>query len=61
MPFDLIEVLYADNWKLFAETYVKQPLLDGFVINDQLLLYKDCLCVNCHMELYMKLIYEVYN
>lgn len=61
MPFDLIEVLYTDNRKLFAEIHVKQPLPDRFVINDQLLLYKDYLYVNYYMELYTKLICEVYD
>ena len=34
MPFYLIEAIYIDNRKSFAEIYTKHPLSEGYTIND---------------------------
>ncbi|KFY93318.1 hypothetical protein V498_04478, partial [Pseudogymnoascus sp. VKM F-4517 (FW-2822)] len=61
MLFELIEALYANNRKTFTDTRAKTPLLEGFSLKDQLLLYKDRLCVNRNTELYTRLIQEAHN
>jgi hypothetical protein len=61
VPFDLIEALCADNRRSFTETQAKHPLPDGFAMNDQLLLYKGCLCVKRHTDLCTKLIREAHD
>ncbi|KFY97817.1 hypothetical protein V498_01844, partial [Pseudogymnoascus sp. VKM F-4517 (FW-2822)] len=61
MPFELIEALCANNRKTFTDTRAKTPLLEGFSLKDQLLLYKDRLCVNRNTELCTRLIREAHN
>ncbi|KFY69635.1 hypothetical protein V496_00074 [Pseudogymnoascus sp. VKM F-4515 (FW-2607)] len=56
MPFELIEALCANNRKTFTNTRAKTPLLEGFSLKDQLLLYKDRLYVNRNTELCTRLI-----
>lgn len=61
MPFDLIESLCADNRESFAGTRAKQPLPEGYSMNDRLLLYKGRLCVNRNTKLCTKLIREAHD